>query len=396
MNKFKYALIVAALQGVATMTAVAAEDIETRQGWNVQSFLGSYLLFDSNLYLQPSDEVDAIAFVLDPGLDFTYSDGRSLGYLRYRGQLAEYDTTSEDDYLDNEIKAGFDVSTDSRNRFKAEASYLDAHVPFGVDRTEGTSRENRDLDKYALQGIKGEYMFGAEEAVLNFGIYGGYQDLAFTSNQDETFFLDRNILNGGLRGIFNYSKRTKFLLEYDNREIEFEEASPGFSKRDATEQRILAGVRWYATGKTFGTLKVGHVSRDHDASDRDDFSGFDWDVDLGWSPTQRDTLIFETQQTTRESFFEQADFIKTQSAGITWKHQWSQRFDTEIGVAGFTAEFDGSPREDDLMRLEILGTYVVNRHLNWEFGYEFKERDSNDDLLDYDRNIIHAGIRLRY
>ncbi|MBD3647644.1 MAG: outer membrane beta-barrel protein, partial [Pseudomonadales bacterium] len=73
-------------------------------------------------------------------------------------------------------------------------------------------------------------------------------------------------------------------------------------------------------------------------------------------------------------------------------HDWSSYLHSMVSVGVGTDEYDNNAREDDREYYRLSVNYDLERWVNIGAGYSFTDRDSNQDLFDYDKTIFSFNV----
>lgn len=320
----------------------------------------------------------------------TQVDGNPVQF-GYRLERGVYFSSTPDDYTDHFLEASGEFELNSRHRVNALAQYEDGHEDRGTGFSLGLGTNIATPDRYKSSFIGTEYMYGAvtSDGMLTFK--ANRQTLDY--DRDEQAYLIRDRVKNRVGAEFGYrigSATTAVLdvtqtyVRYDNQE--------GIDTRDSDETRVLLGLKWETTAATTGFAKVGYKEKDFKADTRSTFYGTDWEVGVEWQPLTYSTFRFSTNADTRETNGE-GNFIRGRDYTASWKHEWLQRLSSSIRVSRETNEYfiDNDAidnRDDTLMRYVASLNYEARRYLTFTFFYELADRDSNRELIGYDRNVV--------
>jgi uncharacterized protein (PEP-CTERM system associated) len=68
----------------------------------------------------------------------------------------------------------------------------------------------------------------------------------------------------------------------------------------------------------------------------------------------------------------------------------------KLELTRYEQEFLGTSRLDNSWIAGAQLDYWVNRNAKLTFGYEYRNRDSTDDALDYEDNRFRAGVKISF
>ena len=392
---------------IAFPGAVFSQDRELRgvslgPGMRLETAIEGRTEFTDNKYWTSQDEVDAFGVLLLPEINLSYVQSAGEYQLRYQGELAEYDTTSRDDYFDHLLSFEGDYQPLTRHGFGLEVNYRGDHDDFGTSRTSGIVAVNdRYLDEWDQFDGAVRYTYGAPSATLNWHLRGVFKDKEYDTNRIDpldpttgTRFLDHssNGFGGGLS--YTISPRTKAIVDLEHREIDYK--TDFTSSFDGSYEIALVGVRWEASGKTAGEFLVGGFSREFDDSARDDVSGVSWQGRVLWALRSYSTVIFQTGQRSQEHYLLGENLISVEYLDVEWRHDWTATVHSNFGLGIQEHDFEGITRTDDLLlwsaglEVEMAPRYLLS------LGYKYIDRESSATIFDLDRSTVLLSLKATF
>ena len=320
----------------------------------------------------------------------TQIDGNPV-QLGYRVERGVYFSSTPDDYTDHFLEASGDFELNSRHRVNALAQYEDGHEDRGTGFSLGLGNTLDTPDRYKSSYIGGEYMYGAvtSDGLLTFK--ADRQTLDYDRSEQAYLIRDRVRNRVGAEFGYRIGSATTAVLDVTQTYIRYDNQT-GIETRDSDEIRVLLGVEWETTAATTGFAKVGYKEKDFKAETRTTFYGTDWEVGVEWQPLTYSTFRFSTNADTRETNGE-GNFIRGRDIAASWKHEWLERLSSSIRISRETNEYFIDDdilvnRDDTLMRYVASLNYQARRHLTFTFFYDFADRDSNREIIGYDRNVV--------
>jgi hypothetical protein len=354
--------------------------------------------YTDNFYYNTADEPQEAAFgaVIAPHAAYKGTKGRLDLLAEVTGELATFNTEGGmDDYEDG--RAGLNSSwlATRRGRLDLRASYERSHDPFGINRTEDASVQNRELDIWHAMQAGMLFHYGAPEATLNTEVGLSALQKAYQTNEAETRFLDYTSTSLQYTVFYNFSAKTAMLFDFVRSDIQFDESFGAVDTRSGDEYRLRTGVRWFATGKTSGDLRVGVYRRyfeEIQASEK----GLDWQATVKWAPRARTLIDLEAGRGSQESYRADTNVNITRSVTARWTQYWGARLSSRLSAARVTTEFVGLGRKDTAYNLRLGLDYMLSQSLSAVIAAESFNRTSNEPTSEFDRTSAFAGIRLAY
>lgn len=369
-------------------------------GARVAAGLRTVGYFSDNFYNQPADTTSGYGTLINPVLGILKQSPK----LELRGGIeAEYGMFdlpgSQDDYLDGSAQLRFATQATLRNQFRLEGEYKHGHDPFGADRTEDATVRDEDLDEWNRAAGAFHYRYGAPGARLNAELGVGSLSKSYTTNREATEPLSYESTTFDYTLFYNYSAKTAALIDFSRSDFSFDRPLGVVDGRGGELYRARFGMKWLATGKTSGDVRVGYRQRSFDAG-TPDISGVDWEAGIDWAPVPRTMIRVETARSEQESYTVDARVIDIRSARVDGKHNLSSRLRASALLEYMQARFDradpatGSTRKDDILTFGIGAEYRLLSKA-WAVGnLSTTSRDSSLATREYDRLNAFVGVRL--
>jgi hypothetical protein len=333
---------------------------------------------DDNVFLSSTNEKSSTIYIASPGLKI---DARGPGFVlqtRLQAQVGRYAESRDDDYDDYLALNQLDMALSRRSFLRVGFDYIRSHDPRG---TTDRPISNRP-DKYRLISPNATYAFGAPGAQGRVEVYWADGYKAYTNNRATTVFSDRDTRDVGAAFYWRVMPKTYALLDVRGTDVHYRAAN---SLLSSEERRYYAGVSWEATAATTGTFKVGRLKKEFE-SGRPSFSGTAWEGTITWAPRTYSTFDIYTARTTNESTG-LGDFILSDIYGVSWNHAWSSVLTTGINARRQRDEYQGFNRTDEVTTLGFKVGYKFRRWLTLGAEYTHTNRDSNQNVFEYDKNL---------
>lgn len=402
MNSIGRASIALVVSGVA-LAVVAQEKIaegglgkKLGPGMRLVSTLDTEFRVSDNFYYQESSKSSALGLILKPNLALTADHGRFRYSVGGGVESGSFDREGDrDDYVDHFI--GGDVAWDltGKQRLLGRAQSRRGHDPFGAVRSENAALMDRELDQWRHDLVEAEYRYGAAGSLLNLEFAARAEELTYVSNEAQTRPLNHHTDTLRGTGYYSLGPRTALVAEVIHAQISYDVAASALS-RDGEQTTVRGGIRWLATGKTTGDVRVGKVYRDFDNPAVRSYDDFNWEAAVSWAFKPYSIFNFSTGWLSYEGYLDGVNFIETKYYGVQWRHDWSSRLSSFAGLRYDDSTFIGSAtgRKDDTYNYQIGVDF--NPSLTWSlYGRATSiQRDSTAVLRDYEENRLSLGVRI--
>ena len=344
-------------------------------------FFGPYIGLaaghDDNLFLSNTDQKSSTLYVTSPGFKLDARSPNSVLQFNYQGQIGRYVESRDDDYVDHTARAQADMAFGGRTFLRLGYDYIRSHDPRGsTDRAISTRP-----DKYVLYAPSATFAFGAPGAQGRVEVYYADGHKRYINNSATTAAAERDTTEYGGALYWRVMPKTYLLAEVRQTDISYELSNP-FS---GYERRYYGGVSWEATAATTGTLKVGQLRRNFD-SNLPSASATSWEGLVTWAPRTYSSFDFYTSRQTSESTG-LGSFILSEVTGVTWNHAWSSALNTAVLARYQKDEYQGFDRTDNTKTLGFKVGYRFRRWLVFGAEYNYNQRDSNQNVFEYDKNL---------
>ncbi|MGH8131314.1 MAG: outer membrane beta-barrel protein [Steroidobacteraceae bacterium] len=387
----KSAAVVAALWAAG---AGAQEGFDSSRASADVSLSGIYT--DNFYYGTAAEPVEsALGAVIAPRAIYKATKGR-FDLLATAGvEAAAFNREPADDYEDGGINLNTSWLATRRGRLDLRAGFQRSHDPFGINRTENATVRDQDLDIWhSMQGGM-LFHYGAPEATLNAEVGLSALEKSYQTNEAATRFLGYTSTSLNYTVFYNFSPKTAALFDFIRSDIQLDESFGAIDTRSGDEYRVRAGVRWLATGKTSGDLRVGTYRREFEEVGGSE-QGLDWQATVQWAPRARTLIDLEATRGSQESYRADTQVNITRSAVVRWKQYWGARASSQLSVGQATTEFVGIARKDTAYNVRLGLDYMLSQSLSAVMAADSFNRTSNEPTSEFDRVSATVGIRLQY
>ncbi|WP_170826641.1 outer membrane beta-barrel protein [Alteromonas confluentis] len=378
---------------VITPTAVAqssaAGDILLGK-FNLRPSLYSTMAYVDNVAYSNANEIDSWKLVTAPEAEIYTKLNDSLISVKYRLENGKHFSSSADDYTDHMLSGKSNIVINDRNRVTINAAYLAGHDERGRNYSNGRGSSLNSVDTFDRINGNAAYTYGALSSFGQVAFSIGYEDIDYDRREELYLIRDRSIYKADVEFKYKIAPTTNFVVDVGQSEIRYAYDSNPELPLDSSESRVLAGLDWDLNATSSSFAKIGYRKKSFKSPERNDFSGVTWEVGASWLPVTYSKFTIRTRQGVRETNTTGADFIESRDLSLDWQHFWVERFSTTMTGAYLVDEFQGMAedlREDDTTRITMSGDYKFRRWLTLGIFFSKSVRDSNRELIEYDRNV---------
>ena len=353
--------------------------VQLQDGVNLFPYANLYFGHDDNLLLTNTNQTASNFYILSPGLRLVArSESVQLG-VNYDAKLGRYTSSSADNYNDQGINGTAEFAFGGKAGLRLKALYEQAHDPRGSTDRGISSRP----DEYYNTGPSALFAYGGNGAIGRFEVEAGSYKKRYTNNRITTFASDRDTDAYAGRFFYRIAPKTSLLIEAREDRLDYLSSA---SLLNSNERRYLVGATWEATAATSGTVKFGQIRKNFTSNARQDYSGTGWEANVQWAPLTYSKFDLFTSKSFAESTG-LGDFILTKRYGAAWKHEWDSRFNSAVSYFRADDAFSGNARSDSTDSMSFKLSYRPMRWLTVGGEYVYTNRDSNQSIYHYKKNL---------
>lgn len=268
-------------------------------------------------------------------------------------------------------------------------------------------RYTRDQDKYDVESIFGvtedEFDSNIALATADWNITEKlrvkfeYSNFWLDYDEDFNSYQDRADNVFDLYGYFNYSVKTAFFLEGKIVDVQYDSAT----ENDNSQTFIYGGIKWDTTEKVSLLAKAGWQNKEFDNDEigfdrRGDYDGLVIDVQASYKFTEKTSLNLDLYRVNEETDSVLASDKTVLGATLGYKQKFTEKVHGLLAVNYEDAEYTQlveEDRDDTYFSVQPAAQYLFREWLMGEISYQFENRDSTDDLFDYQTNTVFANLK---
>ena len=316
-------------------------------------------------------------------------------YLAGNLSYMTYSADSELDHVENGVQGSIMYKPAERLTLQLMDGYSHSQDIFNI--LEATPENDRVYDSNVF-GASANWQFSDKLSVEV-----GYANHLLMYDLDLNNFMDRSDqgFNGALA--YHYSPKTDFFLSYSLLGVGYDEDE----QPDNTNEFWNAGINWHATVKTSLMLKAGYQSVEYDdawkssnaqgvadiINNGDD--AFNFEMQGTWQATPKSQFLVNSKYSIEQTDSKYALNKTVFAARLAYGYRFTDRLKGDINFIyedSDYAQFDGTSRLDERWNWGPSVQYAVKKWLSLYLYYNFDKKDSNYDELDYETNVLGAGI----
>ncbi|MCF6179418.1 MAG: outer membrane beta-barrel protein [Geopsychrobacter sp.] len=335
--------------------------------------------------LQPAEPLDT---------DTTAAGGLTLG------RFGEKDERPFQAYLSYEanIKRHKNASSEDITTHKARG-LLRGTLASGLS-VEFNDVYTQSYDAYAATVVTEQSKFDSNLAALKADIPLGerfkvrldYSNFVVDYDNISNNFRDRT--DNKVTGTFFYavSQKTRLFGQYGFLDVSYDTQT----SNDSTQQSAYLGIDYNISEKVQALVKVGYNRKDRSGS-LSELNDFVYEVQADYQFTPKNNLNLTAWRKQKETDDSTFNGILGNAFSATFSQELGQRIVASVQGGWARDDYSGAgsttvDRTDDYVTMSLSLSYVMQRWFEISGGYNYVNRDSNVNELDYDSNGLFVSL----
>ncbi len=366
--------------------------------------------YDDNLYRLPAQE----SSVLEPGisrddylsrvtlgLEQEWQWSRQAVIIEARGN---HDAYRNNDHLDNtsgEASAAWQWAAGGRLAGEFGGDYRRSLANFA-----NTQYLGRDVVETTGASWKLAFSLGPQWSLRAAGRHADTGHSAV-----ERRFDDSGTDSASLGLQFTTSSKNEFAWSYRATRADFEQ--PGSLNgqvfdRDFEERSGNFRIHYVLSEKTTIDGNVGYLEREYSeaitaADTRGSFNGIVWDAAFLWDPSIKVRVELSGWRKLRAYLDAESDYFIAEGVSLTSSWRPTDRIAVSLEMGLEDQDYLGTglilspdPRNDRVRMQELTFSYRMLRKLHFDIKGRVEDRDSDRATVQYDSQVVSAGVRWVY
>ncbi len=225
-----------------------------------------------------------------------------------------------------------------------------------------------------------------------------YSNFWLEYDEDIDSFLNRTDNALELYGYYIYSEKTSFFLEYKYVDVAYDVATIN----DNTQNFYYGGITWNTTEKLSLMAKAGFQDKSFEKSgngleERDDTDSFVYNIQATYRFTEKTNIAINLFKQNEESDSTLASNKEVIGLGLNYSQELTRKIIFKFDFGFQQEDYDqliAQDRKEDVFQIRPSASYLFREWLKGEVAYEYRTRDSTDDLFDYDTNTFILNLSL--
>ena len=355
----------------------------------------SQVQFDTNVFLENEGEDFDVITTLSPSIGLELPLGDNNFSIDYDFVPVIFGNNTKHSYIDHRVRGialwkwtDYQLSLVDVYRYFSDRS--------GSEDINRVKRQNNFLragiaaSQFDQLGFDTGYTFGVENFISD--------DTLFTSTTGETLTYHNknrfiNVFDATVS--YRFLPKTTLLMETYLGFINYDSSKSS----DSWYTESMLGIRGDLRENLTSNLKVGFRYQQYDDSDLTDSNNFIGPVTTGtiaYKHTDKDVFSLRLERSVYESTFNNMNYYNLNHAGLDYTHFFSDKLSVnafgyyQLNLYPSNATVDGvtKKRHDHLFGGGAGVRYDIQKWLSLKLSYEYRQKDSNFGIFDYNDNLI--------
>lgn len=359
----------------------------------VDPYISGKATYTTNVFATSGAREDDYIITYTPGVTLKLPFRRHLLYIDYNIVDKNYEDFSDEDTTSQNGYGMLDLKVGSKLNVILSDTYTKGHEPRGASAT-------GSIEKFKSNTMEARIRHALVDTSSVEFAYSG-TELSYETAVNDFRERDEDTLSFGL--YFKVLPKTSLFVEYARKDVNYEVVEPILGVfLDSRTDFMQMGVKWDATGKSTGILKVGYAWKDYD----DDLLGEynTWVGSLeGIHNIDKDTsLTLRASRSLNETSLSGTRFTTITGAYGELRHKFFKRY--SLAAKGSKAEVKFSdpllvPTELRIDNMSTVGAdfvYKMQKDVTLTLDYEYSKRNSNEDVNDYRQNLYSVTASFKF
>lgn len=344
--------------------------------------IGAAYASEDNVFREPNAEISDSAFIISPELLFIKTFGKHQFMADYEGKFASYNENSTEDFNDHSLNLDVLYDLSKKLNIELQANYWQGHESRA---TSGTTFTN--VNKWTSSRVFAGVAYGRKTAKILLEFDVALSDLNYTNNNQSLRDYEKTAISA--RVFYNPGSKTAVFVELEQNTYDY--VNPSARNLDSVEDFYHLGVRWDATNKTTGMLKVGTFNKDFSSVAEANGDDTSYEATIIWKPKTYSHLTLGFSSKPEETISTDSFYTRS-TVFINWDHSFNSRLSLNLNLREGMDDFAGT-REDDLSDAGIGVKYKFRRWMEFDLNYKTEKRDSTLNTLDYTNNAFMFTVK---
>ncbi len=355
--------------------------------------------YDDNVLFNNLNRVGSFGTRLTPSLTMPFGSDKIFTTLNYALNANVFENVSYANTVSNFLNGSTSIEFDHRNHLVLSGRGAFAQDPIGTMFSQGAiANVLPDPNTWSGYGFDAAYRYGGDGAKGNILMNFSMDNREYSNNKQYTYQRDLNSYKAGGAFLWRVMPKTQLLFEAEGTFLDY--LNPYTAQGgtlNGTLMRFYTGATWQASAKTRAVAKVGYQQRNYDDSTFRTQSGPAFQGMLSWQPGADDAVWAEISNAINEALIGGATATNTQTYTVNWRHQWLERFNTQLGGFYLNQTYVTTANLQNNTAGARVSAYYTFRPGVWaDLNYTYTDRSSDETQFDFTQNLVFLNFRMLF
>lgn len=353
--------------------------------------------YDDNVLFNNLNRVGSFGTRLTPSLTMPFGTDKIFTTLNYALNANVFENLSYANTVSNFLNGSTSIEFDHRNHLVLSARGAFAQDPLGTMFSQGNlANVLPDPNTWSGYGFDAAYRLGGDGAKGNILLNFSMDNREYSNNKQYTYQRDLNAYQAGGAFLWRVMPKTQLLFEAQGTFLDYlNPYNNQGATLNGTLMRFYTGATWQASAKTRAVAKVGYQQRNYDDSIFRTQSGPAFQGMLSWQPGADDAVWAEISNAINEALIGGATSTNTQTYTVNWRHQWLERFNTQLGGFYLNQTYVTTANLQNNTAGARVSAYYTFRPGVWaDLNYTYTDRSSDQTQFDFTQNLVFLNFRM--
>jgi len=336
---------------------------------------------NDNVVLKETNLTSSWVTKINPGFTLNADDGANKYSLGYNLSDSIYHQSHGDDVLNHFFDLSAELGLTRKLLMNFNAHYNLTHDPRGS--IVGAAGNVTIPDAYHETMLSGVVDYGVNSHLI---VNGEFINKRYTNNHATTGARDKDTGKVGLEFDYKLTGKTLAILEARYQRFNYLTAPV-----DSSEQSYFTGLKWDATAKTSGSVRLGYLKKNFTKASLANGGFFSWELSAEWLPMTYSSWTLSGSSKSAESDGT-GNYVKNTKVNVLWAHSWSEQLSHSISVGYTKGAYNGIVRNDKTTTVNASVTYQWLRWLAIKPAYDFLNLSSSTANSSYKNNVWSINL----
>ncbi len=346
------------------------------------AILNLQLNYDNNFYYLPEDEISVTTYLVQPGFEIGLETAKGLLAARYTLDANFYNQSGEDDFYGHSglLLGEFELTDRLQLDLKDRLVY---------------TRDPAQLEPIGTPASREKYFQNRFAAALSYHfepkitVKGRYENW-ITDYRDGD--LEDAVGNqGAISLIYHLNRSTAVDLKYQYWAMDYDDTTSDYQSH----------LLWLKSRKEWRLVSleagIGYHERSYDDHKLEDNDTFIYSLELdGASKSGKSRFGLSALQNYNYLGFQNNDYYKAYIFAGKYDYDLTMRITAGVEASYQNNDYVNTRRDDDIYAAAGDIGYLIKEWLELVFSVSYEQRDSKEELKDYDRFIGLVELQFDY